>query len=193
MQKIGFGTGLPGRWIVAVLLGSLVCTLTACALKPIPRADLSASKVDGVRAATAKFRSDDRLDKFFEDAQVFVVYPFSARAASGFGGAYGRGLVFDSDEKVIAHSRMVQFSVGPHIGGQVYRQIMFFRSREIYEAFTLSPADFAGQVNASLLIIGVSATPSFNTDVAMFTQLRGGLLLEASVGAHRYTFAPVEE
>ena len=37
------------------------------------------------------------------------------------------------------------------------------------------------------------ARPSYHPDVAMFVQVKGGLLLEASVGTQRYDFFPLLE
>lgn len=169
--------------------------LGGCSLKPIPRADLAQDKVDGVLKSLAAFRKEERLAPFFEAAEVIAVYPMSLRAANGVGLAYGSGLVFDRDERPIGYTRMYQLSGGPQIGAQLYRQVMFFRTREIYEAFTRAraPAEFAGQFNAALTVVGVSSTPSFNGDVALFTQLRGGLLLEASISGHRYTFGAISD
>jgi lipid-binding SYLF domain-containing protein len=178
---------------LAVLLTALCLAHGGCALKAIPRADLDQSKVTEVRSALDEFRRDERLAPYFEGAEIIAVYPFTARAASGVGGAYGRGLVFDRSGRPIGHSRMWQISGGPQLGGQIYRQVLFFRSREAYEALGRGPAEFAGQFNAAAAVIGVSATPSFNADVALFTQLRGGLLLEASVSAHRYDFGPITD
>ena len=182
--------------MAGIRLSTLVlCALliAGCSLKPIPAADLSEDRVNDVRAALASFRADQRLAPFFAEAEVVAVYPLNVRGASAFGGAYGRGLVFDKADRVIAHSRMWQISAGAQLGGQIYRQILFFRSREVYEGYVDTPAEFAGQVNAAVATFGVASTPSFHSDIALFTQLRGGLLLEASVGSHSYDFAPIGE
>lgn len=166
-----------------------------CSLKPIPRLELSQDKVDDVLKSLTAFRKEARLAPFFEAAEVVAVYPFSLRAANGVGLAYGSGLVFDRNDRPIGYTRMYQLSGGPQVGAQLYRQVMFFRTREIYEAFTRAraPAEFAGQFNAALAVVGVSSTPGFNSDIALFTQLRGGLLLEASVSGHRYTFGAISD
>lgn len=181
--------------LTRLCLACLLCiaSLTGCSLKPIAGADLSEDRVNDVRLALTEFRKDERLAPFFAEAQVVAVYPFSFRGASAFGAAWGRGLVFDNTDRVIAHSRMWQISAGAQLGGQIYRQILFFRSREVYDSWVDTPAEFAGQVNASVVTLGVASTPSFHTDIALFTQLRGGLLFEASVGSHSYDFAPVGE
>ena len=182
-----------------MLLVLLVLLLASCGLNPIPRAELAQDKIDSVLSTLDKFRREERLEPFFKDAEVVAIYPVSGRAANGVGAAYGRGLVFElSDDaeitpRVVGHTRMWQLTMGPQIGGQLYRQVLFFRSREVYEAFMRSPAEFGGQFNAAAVVVGISSTPSFNADIALFTQLLGGLLLEASIGAHRYTFAPISD
>jgi len=179
----------------SVLLLSLLLAIGGCSLKPIPRAELSQDKVDDVLKSLAAFRKEARLAPFFEAAEVIAVYPMSVRGASGVGLAYGSGLVFDRDDRPIGYTRMYQLTGGPQIGAELYRQVMFFKTREAYEAFTRSraPAEFAGQFNAALTVIGVNSTPAFNDDIALFTQLRGGLLLEASVSGHRYTFGTIAD
>lgn len=187
------GTRQRGRRRSLLLVAFLMFIIPACSLKPIERSDLSAQRVDSVREVLADMRQDDRLAAFFDEAEVIALYPASARAGSGFGGAYGRGLVFDKEGTVIAHSRMWQISVGAQLGGQVYRQILFFKTRESYARFLTLRSEFAGQANLAVATLGIASTPSFDTEIALFTQLRGGLLVEATVGAHGYNFAPIED
>ena len=182
-------TAMPSR----LLLALLVVSLGACGLKPIPRDDLAQDKVDGVLKSLAQFRKEERLAPYFEQAEVIAIYPFSIRGANGVGAAYGSGLVFDKAERPIGYTRMWQISAGPQLGGQLYRQVLFFKTREIYEKFTRSPAEFVGQLNATAAVVGYHADPSFNADIALFTQIHGGLLLEASFSGHRYTFGAISD
>ena len=174
------------------LLAALVLALGACAMKPIPREELADDKVGGVLKSLAEFRKEERLAPFFEQAEVVAIYPMSFRGANGVGIAYGSGLVFDKADTPIGYTRMYQITAGPQIGAQLYRQVLFFKTRAVYEKFRRSPAEFAGQFNAAATVIGVSRTPSFHNDIALFTQLHGGLLLEASFSGHRYTFGAIE-
>jgi len=171
----------------------LAVLVAGCGMKPIPRGELAQDKVDGVLKSLAEFRKEQRLGPFFEEAEVIAVYPLSARAANGVGFAYGSGLVFDREQRPIGYTRMWQITAGPQIGGQLYRQVLFFKTRAVYDKFTRSPAEFAGQFNAAAAVIGISATPSFSSDIALFTQLHGGLLLEASFSGHRYTFGAIAD
>ncbi len=164
----------------------------ACSMKPIPKEELAEDQVSGVLKSLAQFKKQDKLAPFFAEAEVIAVYPWSFRGANGVGLAYGSGLVFDRQDTPIGYTRMYQITAGPQVGAQAYRQVLFFRTREAYEKFRRSPAEFAGQLNAAATVVGWSATPSFHSDIALFTQLRGGLLLEASFSGHRYTFGSIE-
>lgn len=198
MQTLtGNSTGAPPTGSLRHRLGALLVIMLvlgtpACSLKPIASSDLSAQRVEDVRASLAEMRGDERLSAYFDEAEVIALYPSSARAGSGFGAAYGRGLVFDNAGTLIAHSRMWQISVGAQLGGQVYRQILFFRTQDAYQRFLTVSANFAGQANLAVATLGIASTPSFDTEIALFTELRGGLLLEATVGSHSYDFAPIE-
>ena len=173
-----------------IVIATLTACLSGCLLKPIDADDLAAEKVGRAEAALEAFRTNPKLADFFDKAAVIAVYPNALRAGGGFGGAWARGLVFQ-DDVPIAHGRMLQFSAGANVGGQWYRQILFFKTVEAWEAFSRAPLEFAGQANAAVVTAGLAATPSFNSEVALFTELKGGLLIEASVGAHRYGFAPI--
>ena len=175
----------------SILIAALLAS-SACSMKPIPKEDLAADQVSGVLKSLAQFKKEEKLAPFFEQAEVIAVYPWSFRGANGVGLAYGSGLVFDRQDTPIGYTRMYQITAGPQLGAQAYRQVLFFRTREAYDKFRHSPAEFAGQLNAAATVIGWSATPSFHSDIALFTQLRGGLLLEASFSGHRYTFGSIE-
>ena len=176
----------------AILMGLTAALLCGCGMKPIDREDLAENKVGDVLKSLGAFRKEEKLAPFFEEAEVVAVYPLSFRGANGVGLAYGSGLVFDRQDQPIGYTRMYQLTAGPQIGAQLYRQVLFFKTREVYERFRTSPFEFAGQFNAAATVVGLQATPSFSGDIALFTQLHGGLLLEASFSGHRYTFGVIE-
>ncbi len=176
----------------AFIIALSAALLFGCGMKPIDREELADDKVEGVLKSLAAFRKEEKLTPFFEAAEVVAVYPISFRGANGVGLAYGSGLVFDQQDQPIGYTRMYQITAGPQIGGQLYRQVLFFKTREVYERFKTSPFEFAGQFNAAATVIGLHSTPSFSGDIALFTQLHGGILLEASFSGHRYTFGTIE-
>ena len=167
----------------------LVALASACVWQPIHYSPEARSSVDN---ALAGFRTEEALTPFFEEAVAYVVFPTAVRGGTGFGGAFGTGWLIHRGE-VAGRASMVEFFAGANFGAQAYRTILFFRTERSVEKFRSGRLEFTGQANAALAVVGVGLTPSFNQDVAMFTQLRGGLLLEASVGTQRYDFFPLAE
>ena len=172
-----------------LLLVGLLMTSTACAWKPVTYSDKTANSVEN---AVAEFRGEESLNTFFDDAVAYVVFPTSVRAGTGFGGAFGSGWLFEGG-KLTGRTTMFEVFAGANFGAQAYRSILFFRTDKSLRKFKKGRFEFTGQANAAAVTLGVGLTPSFNQEVAMFTQLRGGLLLEASVGTQRYDFFPLTE
>ena len=42
--------------------------------------------------------------------------------------------------------------------------------------------------NASVATLGVAKTPAYNSEVAIFTNISGGLMVEGSIGGHYYHY-----
>ncbi|MBY5921199.1 hypothetical protein [Ferrimonas balearica] len=162
----------------------LLLALGGCSLSPTPDA---AALVDS-QTALDRFQTEERLNRFFDEASVVVVFPSAWRAGMGFGGGYALGTIY-RDNRAVGVARMWQVSVGANVGGQRYRQILFFKTDAAFEAMGRASNEFAGQAHAALITAGGATNPGYNPDVAVFSQLRGGLLLEASVGLHRYEFS----
>lgn len=167
------------------LLTLLAVSITlACTWKPVT---YDQDVRESVESALSEFRSQEVLTPFFDQAVGYVVFPASFRAGGGFGGAYGSGWLLESGE-VTGRVTLFELFVGANLGAQAYRSILFFKSEKVLEEFKSGRFEFTGQANATVATLGVGATPSFNREVAMFTRIRGGLLLEASVGTQRYDF-----
>ena len=88
---------------------------------------------------------------------------------------------------------MVEAFAGVNLGLQAYRKILFFRSEGTLDQFKRGRFEFTGQANMAHVVGGKAATPGYHPDAAMFVEVKGGLLLEASVGTQRYDYFPVPE
>jgi lipid-binding SYLF domain-containing protein len=65
--------------------------------------------------------SDPSLDKFFNGAAGYAVFPKVGKGGIGIGGAHGKGLVIVNDQAV-GKTSLSQVTVGFQLGGQVYSQ-----------------------------------------------------------------------
>lgn len=172
-----------------ILLFVLCLILQACAYKPVNKSKIPSSKLRVLTETEQHFRDTKKLNDYFEQAVAYAILPSNVRAGTGFGGAWGEGWMIEQEETTGKISQW-QFFVGINFGAQLYQQILFFRTKTALDAFKKGSFEFAGQANATAIVWGVAVTPSFSQEVALFTLIDGGLLLEGSVGMHRYDFAP---
>jgi lipid-binding SYLF domain-containing protein len=165
----------------------LVALAAGCVWQPIVYDESAQESVD---KALAEFRKEEVLAPFFDEALAYAVFPGSFRAGTGFGGAYGSGWLLE-EGNAIGRVTMFELFAGADFGAQVYRTILFFKTEKALRNFKKGTFEFTGQANAAHVVGGYSAAPSYHPEVAMFMQVRGGLLLEASVGTQRYDYFPI--
>jgi len=141
--------------------------------------------------ATFKER-DPTIQRFFDAASGYVVIPTVGKAGFGIGGARGKGLLYENGE-ITALVTMSQLSFGFQWGGQAYSEFIFFEDAETLENFKRGNYEMGAQVSAVAIKSGVSADTNFNNGMAIFTQAKGGLMYEASVGGQKFKVEPQEQ
>ena len=166
----------------------LTVVMAGCSWPLMPNEIPSASEVAKAQAVVADFADLEYLTPFFDEAVAYAVYPGALRASAGIGAGYGTGWLL-VDGEIVGRTSLYQLSLGASLGGQWYRQILFFRTEDALRRWQRGTFEFAG--DAGLAVGTWDAPPSFNTEVALLIELRGGLLVEASVGAHRYDYVPI--
>lgn len=140
--------------------------------------------------AKAEFVAKDKLmQSLFDKSYGYVVFPNVGKGAIGVGGAAGNGIVFQSG-KAIGSAKMKQVTVGFQFGGQVYREVIFFENEDALNRFKQGNFELAGQVSAVAVKEGVSANVRYRNGVMVFTQRKGGLMYEASVGGQKFGYEP---
>ena len=176
------------RWIVTFLTILSLSGISNAGWEPDP-----SSKAQGKAAVSIeKFRDQmPRTAPYFEEAYGYAVFYTVGRVGAGFGASYGRGFVFEGD-RLIGTTRLWQVSSGIQAGVNVFRMIIFFKDKEALEEFKLSRMQFLGQAGASFATFGVSRVPAYNQGVAIFSQTRAGLMLEASASGAKFRFKPFE-
>jgi lipid-binding SYLF domain-containing protein len=144
-----------------------------------------------VQQAIADFRnSDPSMKVFFEKAYGFAIFPTVGKGGLGIGGAYGEGKVYSKDV-LIGTSSLMQFTFGFQLGGQAYREIIFFEDKTAFDLFKYGNFEFGAQVSAVAATAGVSANTDYSDGVAIFTLAKSGLMFEASVGGQKFSFEPL--
>lgn len=144
--------------------------------------------ITDAKEAKAEFiKKDSKMAGLFGKAYGYVILPNVGKGGIGIGGATGNGIVYERG-KVIGTARMSQVSVGLQLGGQAYREIIFFESKKDLDRFKENRVEFSAQVSAVAATEGASANAKYVDGVMVFTMQKGGLMYEASVGGQKFNF-----
>lgn len=137
-------------------------------------------------------KTDPGLRTWFKNAYGYAVFPTVGKGGMGIGGAYGKGEVFERG-LLIGRTSLKQVTVGFQFGGQTYSEIIFFENKKALDNFKGGNFELDAQVSAVALVTGASADAAYRHGVAVFTQAKGGLMYEATVGGQKFTFDPLQK
>lgn len=142
---------------------------------------------DSKDAKTDFIKTDPSMDKLFKSSYGYVIFPKIGKGAIIIGGSGGNGVVYEKG-KTIGTAKMAQLSVGAQIGGESYREIIFFEDKEALDRLKENKVEFTGQISAVAAKSGASANAKYADGVAVFTQDLSGLMAEAAVGGQKFTY-----
>jgi len=144
--------------------------------------------VDDSKDAKAQFiKTDDQMKKLFSDSYAWVTFPNVGKGAIGIGGAAGNGIVYEKG-KIIGKAEMTQVSVGFQFGGQAYSEVIFFETKADLNRFKENKIEFSAQASVVAVNVGASTNVNYKDGVMIFTQAKGGLMYEASVGGQKFGY-----
>jgi hypothetical protein len=144
-------------------------------------------QLDAARAILDVKNNDPGIQEFFDGAAAYAVFPSVGKGAIGVGGAHGKGLVI-VDDKVIGKTSLSQITIGLSLGGQKYAQFIFFKDDVALGHFKRGNYEMGAQASAVAVTAGASADADYDGGVAVFTNIAGGLMADASVGGQKFTF-----
>jgi len=124
---------------------------------------------------------DEGMQSFIDKAAGYAVFPNVGKGGFGIGGARGKGLLMEGDE-VTAIVTLTQLTIGFQAGGQAYSEFIFFEDDLALGNFKRGNYELGAQASAVAIKAGASADANFNGGIAIFTQAKGGLMYEATVG-----------
>ena len=76
------------------------------------------------------------------------------------------------------------------MGGQTYREVIFFENKDAFDRMKESKLEFSGQISAVAVKSGVSKNAKYTEGVVVFTQDLSGLMAEATVGGQKFKYTP---
>jgi lipid-binding SYLF domain-containing protein len=143
-------------------------------------ADAAEAKADFIKA-------DGLMSNLFSSSYGYVIFPNVGKGAIGIGGAAGNGAVYEGG-KLVGMAKMTQVTVGFQWGGQAYREVIFFETKADLDRFKENKIEFSGQASAVAATAGAAANVKYKDGVMIFSQVKGGLMYEASVGGQKFKF-----
>lgn len=131
--------------------------------------------------------TDSLMSHLFDNAYGYVIFPNIGKGGIGVGGATGNGIVYEKGN-IIGRAKMTQVSVGFQFGGQAYREVIFFEDQATLDRFKQNKIEFSAQASAVAATKGASTNVKYTNGVMIFTQQKGGLMYEASIGGQKFNY-----
>lgn len=144
--------------------------------------------INDAKAAKEEFiKADGLIRNLFNNAYAYAILPNVGKGGIGIGGAAGNGAVFQGGS-VIGMAKMTQVTIGFQWGGQAYREVIFFENKAELDRFKENRLELSAQASAVAVTAGASANAKYKNGVMIFTQAKGGLMYEASIGGQKFKF-----
>ena len=128
---------------------------------------------------------DPDMQRFFDKAIGYIVFPGVGKGGFGIGGARGHGLLKEGGATT-GLITLTQLTIGFQAGGQAYSEFIFFEDDLTLQNFKKGNYELGAQVSAVAVTLGASADAQVEDGMAIFTQAKGGLMYEASVGGQKF-------
>ncbi|MDP8216593.1 MAG: lipid-binding SYLF domain-containing protein [Candidatus Kaelpia imicola] len=173
-----------------VLVGIVLAIIVTVSLPVYAgwNAKSSSDAVEEAELTVKKFKeSDSVMDRFFDKAYGYAIFPTVGKGGMGIGAAYGKGTVYEQG-KIIGSTTLKQLSIGFQLGGQAYSEIIFFKDRRDLENFKSGNFELGATASAVAVTAGASADADYSDGVAVFTLPKGGLMYEATVAGQKFTY-----
>jgi len=157
--------------------------------------------------ALEKMLQADVIAEFYQSAYAYAIFPTIGKGGMGIGVAHGKGRVYRNGKR-LGETSMTQLSIGLQLGGQAYRQVIFFEDERALKDFTSGNFEFGAQAEAIAITAsagaqagteGASANANekqspakYHKGMIVFTMGKGGLMYQAALGGQKYDYKPVE-
>lgn len=145
---------------------------------------------DAQTAKAAFIKADGLMSNLFAGSYGYVIFPNVGKGGIGVGGAAGNGAVYENGV-LIGTAKMTQATIGFQWGGQAYREVIFFENKKTLDNFKENKFEFSAQASAVAVTAGASGNAKYKNGVMIFTQTKGGLMYEASVGGQKFQFSKI--
>ena len=175
---------IPAACVLAAALFS-----SGCSTAPKNQGEKDALRSEADAALQKMTAQDSSLRAKVDSAYGYAVFPNIGKGGLVVGGSYGRGVVFEQGQ-FIGYADLTTVSVGLQAGGQAFRELILFQTKEALDDLRFGKLKFDATASAVAVNAGAAATADYRNGVLVFAQPTGGLMAEASVGGQEFGFVP---
>jgi lipid-binding SYLF domain-containing protein len=167
------------------------------------------SRADDYSETIQLFKQAGASSKFFANCYGYAVFPGIGKGGFIVGGAHGNGRVYKKGVWV-GDVSMTQVNVGFQIGGEGFRQIIFFEDQRAFDEFTNGSFEFGADANAVAITAAAEASAGttganagasggmrdavtaghYYRGFAVFTIVKGGAMYQATLAGQKFTYTP---
>jgi lipid-binding SYLF domain-containing protein len=142
---------------------------------------------ESTEAKADLIKTDASMTKLFNDSYGYVMFPKIGKGGIIIGGSGGNGVVYEKG-KTIGTAKMAQITAGAQVGGESYREVIFFENKAALDRFKDNKVEFTSQISAVAAKSGASANAKYAEGVVVFTKDLSGLMAEATVGGQKFSY-----
>lgn len=142
---------------------------------------------DAKKAKAAFIQQDPAMSKIFASVEGYAIFPNVGKGAYVVGGAAGNGAVYENGH-LVGMAKLLQIDIGVQVGGQAYRQVIFFKTEEALNRFKSGNFELAGNASAVVLQDGRAVSIEFRDDIAVVTMPKAGAMVEISIGGQKFEY-----
>jgi lipid-binding SYLF domain-containing protein len=182
MKTLNFNFYKP---VLAILLLMFTCSLAAQTAEQQEVID------DAALAKAAFTKNNPNMAELFANAEGYAIFPNVGKGAYIVGGAAGNGAVYEKG-KLVGMAELKQIDIGLQIGGQAFRQVIFFQTQTELERFKQGNFELSGTASAVVLEEGKAKSIEFRDGIAIATMPKAGAMIEISVGGQKFEYESLE-
>ena len=170
---------------IALALAATILLILPLSMKAQDDKDKVLNECNSAKSAFIK--TDPTMGSLFVNSFGYAIFPNVGKGGVVVGGAGGGGILYEKG-KAIGSAKMLQVDVGAQVGGQAYREVIFFKDKNAFDRFKEDKVEFSGQVSAVAAKSGASANVKYREGVAVYTEEISGLMLEAAIGGQKFDY-----
>ena len=168
------------------------------------------SRADDFTETVELFKEAGASKGFFNTSYGYAVFPGIGKGGFVVGGAHGNGRVYKKGGVHVGDVSMTQVSLGFQIGGEAFREIIFFEDEHSFNEFTKGSFEFGADATAVAITAGAEASAGttgasagasggqrdattagkYYKGMVTFIIVKGGAMAGVSVGGQKFTSKP---